>query len=248
MSRLGILVLSAFAYMNFWYFYARLKQRNDVADIAWGLGFTFLAWLSLGLCDVITTRSSLVTGLVTIWGLRLAIHIALRHQRLPEDPRYFSLRRWAYLKVFMLQGALMLIIMLPVFRIQQVSQDPINWLDGLGVLIWCVGFFFESVADFQLAQFKKEPKHRGKIIQSGLWRYSRHPNYFGEVLVWWGIWLLALNVSEGWQTIVGPMTITFLILKVSGITMLEKKMQENREFADYRSKTSQFLPWFPKQK
>jgi steroid 5-alpha reductase family enzyme len=117
----------------------------------------------------------------------------------------------------------------------------------MGVCVWLFGFLFESVGDAELARFARDPHNRGKILQSGLWQYTRHPNYFGEVVQWWGIWLLAVGVPGGWFGIVGPLTITFLILKVSGIPMLEKKMAENPDFAEYKRRTSVFLPWIPKR-
>ena len=118
--------------------------------------------------------------------------------------------------------------------------------DIVGVLVWLVGFYFEAVGDAQLARFIKDPANKGKLMQSGLWAYTRHPNYFGEVTQWWGIWIIALSVSGGWLGIIGPITITFLILKVSGIPMLEKKMAENPEFTEYKKQTSMVIPWFKK--
>jgi steroid 5-alpha reductase family enzyme len=120
-------------------------------------------------------------------------------------------------------------------------------LGFIGVCVWLIGFLFEYVGDAELAQFTRDSNNRGKILQTGLWRYTRHPNYFGEVVQWWGIWLLAAAVPRGWFGIVGPVTITVLILKVSGIPMLEKKMADNPDFAEYKRRTSVFLPWLPKK-
>jgi steroid 5-alpha reductase family enzyme len=115
-----------------------------------------------------------------------------------------------------------------------------------GICVWLFGFVFESVGDAELVRFAKKPGNRGKIIQTGLWRYTRHPNYFGEIVQWWGIWLVALSLKGGWFAIIGPLTITFLIVKVSGIPMLEKKLAQNPMFADYKRRTSILLPWFPR--
>ena len=131
--------------------------------------------------------------------------------------------------------------------INRSGGGAFRFLNVIGVLVWLFGFLFESVGDAELARFLKDPLNRGKILQSGLWQYTRHPNYFGEVAQWWGIWLVAFGVAGGWFGIIGPHTITVLILKVSGIPMLEKKMAENPDFAEYQKRTGVFLPWFPRR-
>ena len=146
-----------------------------------------------------------------------------------------------------MQGALLFLVSLPVLIINLNAGGKIGFLNGIGICIWLFGFLFESIGDAELAQFAKDPLNKGKILKSGLWHYTRHPNYFGEVAQWWGIWLVALGVAGGWFAIIGPLTITILILKVSGIPMLERKMAENPDFAEYASKTSVFLPWFPRR-
>ncbi len=138
------------------------------------------------------------------------------------------------------------LISLPVIFINTYSLEGFEWLALIGVLIWGLGFYFESVGDAQLAKFIKDPANKGKLMQSGLWRYTRHPNYFGEVTQWWGIFMVALLVPSGWLSIIGPITITYLILKVSGIPMLEKKMEQNPEFAEYKKRTSAFIPLPPR--
>ncbi len=231
-----------------------LKKRNDVADVAWGLGFVILAWVSFLLSGNSGTRGLVVNLLVSIWGLRLAWHIYSRNKGKTEDYRYLSWRKeWgkyfflrSYLQIYILQGFLLFLIILPVFVIQNNSVASLGWLDFFGVAVWLFGFYFEVVGDGQLAHFIKNPANKGKLMQSGLWAYSRHPNYFGEVALWWGIWLLSLAVPNGWLTIIGPLTITLLILKVSGIPMLEKKMAENPQFAAYKRRVSVFIPLIPK--
>ena len=232
-----ILILILFIYMSLWFVVSLIKKRNDVADVAWGLGFVLLASVSYFISEASGVRGILVGILVSIWGLRLAWHIHARNKGKAEDYRYLAWRKewgkWFYIRsyfqVYLLQGTLLFLIILPVLIINKSIGG------GLGL-------YFESVGDAQLARFIKNPANKGKLMQSGLWAYTRHPNYFGEVTQWWGIWLIALSVPNGWLGIIGPVTITFLILKVSGIPMLEKKMKENPEFADYKQRVSVFIP------
>ena len=146
----------------------------------------------------------------------------------------------------MLQGFLLLIIAYPVILINHSKETGIGFLDILGLIIWLKGFFFETVGDYQLSKFKRKTKNKGKITTQGLWKYTRHPNYFGETAMWWGIFLITLSVKNGWTTIVSPLVISFLLLKVSGVSMLEKKYLGNKEFEEYAKRTSAFFPWFSK--
>ena len=242
------------SYMSLWFMISLVKKRNDVADVAWGLGFVLLAWASFSVSRASGTRGILVGFLVSIWGLRLAWHIHARNRGKAEDYRYLAWRRewgkWfyarSYVQVYLLQGALLFLISLPVLIVNKSAVGTFTFLDGIGVCVWLCGFLFESFGDAQLTQFVKDPLNRGKILQGGLWRYTRHPNYFGEVVQWWGIGLVAVGVAGGWFGMIGPVTITILILRVSGIPMLEKKMAENPDFAEYKRKTSELIPWFPK--
>ncbi len=248
------LIAILLAYMSLWFVVSLLKKRNDVADVAWGMGFVLLAWISFYLSGASGQRELMVCLLVSIWGLRLASHIYGRNKGKAEDYRYqkwhkewgkaFYLR--SYLQVYLLQGALLFIIALPVLLINKNSEASLGLIDYIGLSVWLFGFYFEAVGDAQLARFTKDPANKGKLMQRGLWAYTRHPNYFGEVALWWGIWLIALAVPNGVFAIVGPLTITFLILYVSGIPMLEMKMEENPEFAEYKRRTSKFLPWPPR--
>ncbi len=242
-------------YMTIWFLIALRLRRNDVADIAWGGGFIIAAFIALFAAGTVTLRSAIVTLLVLIWGVRLAIHIGLRSSRKGEDPRYRAWREsWgrffivrSFFQIFMLQGLLLLVISFPVIQINVAPTSPLTLLDGLGIAVWLTGFFFEVTGDWQLKQFVQNPANRGKLINTGLWRYSRHPNYFGEVTQWWGIYLIALSTPRGWITILGPITITVLILFVSGIPMLEKKYHGRPEFEAYKRRTSAFFPLPPKQ-
>jgi steroid 5-alpha reductase family enzyme len=254
MNYFATLAFLLWGYKSLWFVISLLKRRNDVADVAWGLGFVLLAWTSFFLSGSSGTRGILVSSLVSVWGLRLAWHIHGRNRGKAEDYRYAAWRRewgrWFYLRsytqVYLLQGALLFLVSLPVLIINKGEGTALDVLDGIGVCVWLFGFVFESVGDAELARFAKDPLNKGKLLQSGLWGYTRHPNYFGEVAQWWGIWLVALGVPGGWFGIIGPLTITVLILKVSGIPMLEKKMAENPDFAEYARRTSVFLPWLPK--
>jgi steroid 5-alpha reductase family enzyme len=147
----------------------------------------------------------------------------------------------------MLQGFLLLVIDSPALFVNSFGGPALGWLDIAGVALWFSGFLMEAVADYQLMRFMKDPANRGRILQAGLWRYSRHPNYFGEVSQWWGLWLIALSVPGGWVTVFGPLAITILILKVSGIPLLESRQTENPEYREYRKRTSAFVPWLPKK-
>ncbi len=243
-------------YMTVWFVLALVRKDNSIADIAWGLGFVLVAAVTF-LRRASLFLPLLVTSLVAAWGARLALHILLRNRKRGEDPRYAEWRRkwgrsflWrSYFQVFLLQGLFLLVISSPVILVNTDRAYPNAgrglWLAGL--ILWCVGFVFEAVGDAQLARFKRDPGNRGKIMDKGLWRYSRHPNYFGESLMWWGIFLVALEVPYGWTTVVSPVLITFLLVRVSGIPMLEKKYAGNAEFQAYARRTSAFVPRFPKK-
>jgi len=252
-------LLAAAAVMFFYatalFLLALKRQDNSIADAAWGAGFILVAWFTLFLNGSYTARQILACSLVLIWGTRLAIRITLRNRGKGEDARY---RKWreewgdsfvirSYLQVFLLQALLLLFNITPVLFINTYDTGTIGWLDAAAVLLWLTGFVCESVADWQLDRFVKDPANRGKIMDRGLWRYSRHPNYFGEVTMWWAIYVLALSVPWGWLAIIGPLTITYLILFVSGVPMTERFMQDNPGFEEYKRRTSIFVPWFPRR-
>ncbi|MBX2963508.1 MAG: DUF1295 domain-containing protein [Cyclobacteriaceae bacterium] len=252
MSNYFILMLVLVVYMLCWYGASIILKRNDVADIAWGLGFVLMAWLSFFTSDF-SLKALVVNILVTVWGLRLSWHIFNRNRNKPEDFRYLQWRKeWKYFylrsffQVFMLQGLFLFIIALPVVYIN-TQAVVFHWVDTVGILVWLAGFYFEAIGDYQLKQFRLNLDNRGKIITTGLWRYSRHPNYFGEALQWWGIFLMALMMPLGWLMIVSPLTITYLLRYVSGVPTLERKYAGHKAFEDYKSKTSAFIPMKPKR-
>lgn len=256
MNYYGILISLLFLYMSIWFLISLQKKRNDIADVAWGLGFTLMAWTSFFISNgVAGLRGLFVCILVSIWGLRLAWHIYNRNRNKAEDYRYLTWRKdwgkWFYLRsyfqVYLLQGLFLFLIIFPVLLINKSTGTPFGILDIIGLIIWIFGFYFEVVGDAQLAKFIKNPENKGKLLTTGLWSYTRHPNYFGEVTQWWGLWIIALSVTGGWVGIIGPLTITFLILKVSGIPLLEKKMEENPNFAEYKKRVSVFIPLPPRK-
>lgn len=249
----AVLGLVLFVYMNIWFAVSVALKRNDVADIAWGLGFVLMAWTALLLYGY-SFNARLVTGLITIWGFRLAWHIARRNMGKPEDRRYAEWRKtWknfylrSYFQVFILQGVLLFLIVSPALFINLSGLHRFGFVDIIALMTWIVGFFFESVGDYQLKTFLKDPANKGKIMQEGLWKYTRHPNYFGEVLQWWGIFLFAVTLPGGWMTAIGPLTITFFILFVSGVPMLERKYEGRPDWEAYKEKTSMFIPMAPRR-
>lgn len=247
-----VLAIIIFFYMSAWFVVSLIKQRNDVADIAWGLGFIMLSWTSFYMSGY-SFKSVLVNMLVTIWGSRLAWHIYARNKNKPEDSRYLEWRNtWKYFylrsffQIFVLQGVVLFLISTPVLFINYAVSKSFGFFDILGLLIWMIGFYFESTADKQLKEFISNPLNKGKLMDRGLWQYTRHPNYFGEVTQWWGIFVIALSVNGSFFTIVGPLTITILILFVSGVPMLEKKYAGRPDFEEYKKRTSVFIPLPPR--
>lgn len=256
---LGSAALLVFVYMTVWFVASLVFRRADIADIAWGLGFVVIsAWLLVRPDAPGNVRQWIVTALVALWGLRLAWHVARRNLRPGhgEDARYAAWRRsWgatfvvrSYLQVFLLQGLFMLLIALPVLVSGSARGSETGVFDVLGLGIWLVGFASEAFGDAQLAAFLSEPSNRGHIMDRGLWGWTRHPNYFGEATMWWGLAVIALGVPGGWIAFVGPLTITWLLLKVSGVPLLEKSKAGQPEWEDYKSRTSIFFPLPPRRR
>lgn len=246
--------LVIFWYMLVLFLVAIIRRDNSIADIAWGPGFLLSALAALWWSHPEGLLPVLATVLVAVWSIRLAVHVAMRNWGRQEDWRYAKWRRdWGqwfvprtFLQVFLLQGFLLIIVALPLLWINTFG-GVINGLVLVGSLVWLKGFLWETVGDYQLIQFLKNPSNEGKLLKSGLWRFSRHPNYFGEVTQWWGIWLMALAVPGGWVTVLGPLMITFLIMKVSGISVLEERRKGDSKFKAYARRTGALIPWFPKK-
>ncbi len=227
----------------------------SIIDIFWGPGFALIAWVYRAGAEVTTLRQTLVPILVTVWALRLAAHIYLRNRGGDEDPRYQAMRRkyggsFPLLSlpiVFWLQGALLWIVGAPLLQVQ-AAVGALGWLDLVGLALFAVGLFFETVGDLQLTRFKADPANRGKVLDTGLWRYTRHPNYFGDAVVWWGLGCFALATPLGAWALIGPAAMTFLLLKVSGVALLEKGIRETRpRYAEYVRRTSAFFPRPPRR-
>lgn len=239
-----------FIFMSLFFLYSLYKERADIADVIWGLGFVGTGIVCLTSFDF-GIKSSIVLAMTTAWGLRLSAHIYLRNWNKDEDFRYKKWRedwgKWfpvrSYFQIFLLQGALMLLISMSLF-VSLRDAEGFNFLNIVGVLVWLNGFLFELIGDLQLKRFIALPENKGKIMTSGLWKYTRHPNYFGEVTLWWGIFLIVLPSSLWYLALISPLVISFLILKVSGIPMLEKKYEGNIDFEQYKKRTNAFFPWF----
>jgi len=251
-----IAAIIIFCYMTGLFIIALIRKDNSIADIAWGFGFVIVAWSTLWIVGNFYPRQLLACSLILIWGSRLSIRIFLRNRGRGEDPRY---RKWreewgslfiprSYLQVFLLQGVILLVNISPVLIINTTSDGNLNILDACGLLVWITGFIFESVGDYQLDHFLANPKNRGTIMDRGLWRYTRHPNYFGEITMWWGILIIALSAPYGWIGFVGPLTITLMIVFVSGIPMTERLMEKTPGFEEYKRRTSVLIPWFVKKR
>lgn len=236
---------------------ASVVLRNaSIVDIVWGFGFVVVAWAGWLAFDGYRPRQHLLVVLTTIWGLRLALYLAWRNHGKGEDWRYAAMRKrrptafwWrSLITVFALQGVLMWFVSLPV----QLGQRPdergaFTVLAPLGVALWLVGMVFETVGDLQLARFKSDPANKGKLLDTGLWRYTRHPNYFGDSAVWFGIYLVAASTASGALTILSPIVMTVLLLRVSGVPLLERSLQRRKPgYDDYVARTSSFFPRPPR--
>jgi steroid 5-alpha reductase family enzyme len=250
MHLIGNLLL-ALLFMTAVYFIARLRNRLDTVDAAWGLGFVVIAWVTE--LRYPNGLSALLVVMVSIWGLRLSFHLWQRTRFRSDDKRYQELtKRWeqdvwkrAFYSIFLVQGFLVWLISLPV----QLSSNPSNqlvWLTALGLIVWIAGFVIESLADRQLQDYLRT-KDRPPVLKSGLWRYSRHPNYFGELTQWWAIGLIALQVSYGWVGLVGPLVLTYLIIFVSGLPPIERSRRDNKDYQQYKQQTSALIPLPPRK-
>lgn len=252
--------IASFIFFNLFFVIAQLKKNNGLADMAWGLGFIVVAVTSLVYQKTYELHQLIITLLVVMWGLRLFYHIGLRNWKAQEDFRYVNMRqKWgkhvhlkAYVIVFMLQMSFMYIVSLPIqiANFYTINQDITSFiLIGLGVMLWVFGFYFEARGDHELKEFKKDPTNKGKILTSGLWKYTRHPNYFGEAVMWWGIWIISLSTLS-WFAVIGiisPLFMNYLLRYVSGVPLLEKRYANNDAFQEYAKQTSIFIPKRPKK-
>lgn len=233
--------------LAFWLLSLRLQDAS-IADIAWGLLFVTVAWVGFAVGG--GSAMLLAALLTTVWGVRLAVYIGRRNLGHGEDRRYGAMRArrperfwiWSLFGVFLLQGLLALVVSLPLQSLAAAAGE-ITWPVLVGAAVFVLGLGFEAVGDAQLSSFKRDPTNEGKVMDRGLWRLTRHPNYFGDAVVWWGLWLVAVGGSAGWWTAVGPALMTFLLLRVSGVAMLESDISGRRPgYAEYVERTSAFFP------
>lgn len=247
----GLLILF---YMIMVFILAIILKNNSIVDIFWGLGFILLMMYNSDFLQTDSLNTLIFNILILIWGLRLSFHIFIRNKGKEEDFRYKNWRNtWrhfyirSFLQIFLLQGFIMWIVALPIISYNHFEINIFSWQFIVGVLIFLLGFLFETISDYQLFRFKKDKYNKGKIIQSGLWKYSRHPNYFGEALLWWGIALIAISEFSDIYIFISPLLITYLLRYVSGVPMLEAKYKDNEEFKQYSKKTSVFIPFIQKK-
>ena len=228
----------------------------SIIDLFWGLGFVVVNFVYLLESGDLNERKILLLVLVSIWGLRLSIYLSWRNLGKGEDFRYLEFRRkygphrywwFSYFQVFLLQGVLIMLVSLPLLGANTGEQpENLTWIDYLGIVVWLIGFMFEAGGDFQLARFKSNPQNKGKVLDRGFWKYTRHPNYFGDSAVWWSFAIFSIAAGNYWH-IVGSVLMTLLIIKVSGVSLLEKSLDDKKpQYREYIRKTSPFFPWFPK--
>lgn len=249
------LILLLLAYLTIMLIIVHVKKDSSIANFTWGGGVVLIAlylyfFAHEAYLIPFFNRPLLVTLLITLWFVRLASYVYLRYKG--DDPRYQSWKQHGFKAllfnlfwIFGLNTLMMLVMSAPTLVANSaIANSAFTYLDLIGIALWIIGFYWESVSDYQMYIFTRNPANKGEIITSGLWKYSRHPNYFGEVLMWWGIFLITLNISV--VAIIAPITITFLLLFVTGIPWAERSMAKNPEYKEYKKHTSIFIPWFPK--
>ena len=233
-----------------------ILKNASIVDIVWGLGFAITSWVLAITIDGDNTRQILLAVMVGSWGLRLGGYLAKRNIGHGEDWRYKAMRKKkgarfgliSLVTVFGLQGVLMWVVSLPVMFGNSDATPGVGPLAVIGVMVWAVGLSFEAVGDWQLVQFKKDPNNVGKVMQTGLWSLTRHPNYFGDALLWWGIGIVGAETGSGVIGFIGPVVMTVFLLRVSGVPMLERSLMKRREgYAEYAARTSSFIPRPPKR-
>jgi steroid 5-alpha reductase family enzyme len=233
-----------------------ILKNASIVDIVWGLGFAITSWVLAITIDGDSTRQILLAVMVGSWGLRLGGYLAKRNIGHGEDWRYKAMRKKkgarfgliSLVTVFGLQGVLMWVVSLPVMFGNSDATPGVGPLAVIGVMVWAVGLSFEAVGDWQLAKFKKDPNNAGKVMQTGLWSLTRHPNYFGDAVLWWGIGIVGAETGTGVVGFIGPVVMTVFLLRVSGVPMLERSLMKRREgYAEYAARTSAFIPRPPKR-
>ncbi|MBY8991743.1 MAG: DUF1295 domain-containing protein [Candidatus Lokiarchaeota archaeon] len=265
LTTIGYSALFLLVYLFIAFVIGTIKKNNGLMDVFYGPGYFIVALSSLVIYTIlineVNIRQIIVTILVFIWAMRLATYVFIRNRGKPEDYRYQAMRRrWktnivlkSFIRVYMFQGLVIFIVAFPVWFVNTSDNPSLKILDfsgitlWLGGIIWFIGFLFETLGDYQLYKFKRNPENKGKVMDRGLWKYTQHPNYFGEVIQWWGIFVIALAVPFGFISVIGPFFITYMIIKVSGIRLLNFRYRADDKYAEYKKRTSAFFPWFPKK-
>ena len=234
-----------------------LIKDASIVDIFWGITFIVTNTYYFFATSDFFTRKIILLVLVSLWGLRLSIFLAYRNIGNGEDYRYQEFRKkygperywwFSFFQVYLLQGIFSILVSITLLGSHFNTQtNDLNLFDYLGILVWLIGFIFEAGGDYQMTKFKQNPENKGKVLNTGFWKYTRHPNYFGDSAVWWSYAIFSIAAGSYW-TIVGSFIMTFLLLKVSGVALLEKSLKDGKpEYNDYIQKTNSFLPWFPKK-
>ena len=248
----GVIILMTLLWM------VSIPLKNvSIVDLFWGIGFIVANSIYFMFEGDFYSRQILVFILVSVWGLRLSLYLLSRNYGKGEDFRYQEFRKqygpdrywwFSFFQVFLLQGVLIMLVSLPLLGVNTLTvSNELNVIDYIAIFVWLVGFSFESIGDYQLTRFKKDPKNKGKVLDSGLWRYTRHPNYFGDAAVWWSFGLFSLASGAYWH-IIGSVVMTYLIIKISGVSLLENSLQKAKpKYKAYIQRTNAFLPWFPKK-
>ena len=253
-SQAALIILALVTLLWIWSVFIK---NVSIVDIFWGFGFVVVNAFYIFMSGELNARKILILTLVSIWGLRLAIYLAIRNIGKGEDFRYQEFRRnygpkrywwFSFFQTFLLQGVLIMIVSLPFLGINSSdSAGDLKVLDYIGIVVWLIGFIFEAGGDFQLVRFKRRSKNKGKVLNTGFWKYTRHPNYFGDSAVWWSYAIFSIAAGSYWP-IIGSIIMTILIIKISGVSLLEKTLKDTKpQYRDYIQKTNSFFPWFPKK-
>jgi len=251
----GLLFITCF--MTLLWIVSIILRNASIVDPFWGIGFILLNAFYLVESGTPGIKKIIVMVLVSLWGLRLALHLFIRNSGKGEDFRYRKFRQdygvkrywWiSFFQVFLLQGILMWLVSAPLFAVSTGENNAaLSVIDYAGLGLWIIGFVFEAGGDLQLARFRADPSNKGKLLDTGFWKYTRHPNYFGDACLWWGFGLLGI-ASGGYINILGSLLMTILLIRISGVLLLEKSLKESKPgYKEYVSRTSAFIPWFPRK-
>lgn len=249
MAHFSLMALGPLILIHCFFILAVSKKNFSVIDSIWGIGLMLIALIGIFLSKGENLIENIIALMVVIWALRLSLYIHRRNKGQAEDFRYSEMRKnWgnranvmAYFKVYLLQFVLMLVVGLPLFAIHFTPDAQFGIKEGLGLFMWCFGLAFEAIGDQQKNKFKKIPANKLRVCREGLWSLCRHPNYFGEALLWWGIGVFCIN-ADHWWAFIGPAFLHFSLLKISGVPLLEERQKNNPEYQAYMKETPRFIP------